>query len=254
MTKKICRTFVLFMLFAFVFSAVVYAREEERQIDLSLSRTNGYGGLNGEIQGSFTISASIDADLQKVIFYFNDVVLGEDTEAPFKLSFKTNIIDPGPVDFSAVGILANDTVVMSNILQRTVLSDEEVNDTMLGLIGPILAVVVIIVVGGLLLQIISGKKGGAFTHGKYSSAGGAVCPKCELPFSRSFFSPNLLVGKLVTCPHCGKFSVLPRASAAALAEAEDRYTDSLTSDQKHSEEKEEDKLQKMIDDSQFDQN
>jgi len=254
MIKKLYRTFVLLVLFAFTFSAIVYAQEEEHQIDLGLSRTNGYGGFNGEIQGSFTISASIDADLQSVIFYYNDFVLGEDTEAPFKLNFNTNIIDPGPVDFSAVGILANDIVVMSNILQRTVLSDEDVKDSMLGMLGPILAVVAIVVVGGFLLQIRSGKKGDAFTPGKYSPAGGAVCRKCEMPFSRSVFSPNLLVGKLVTCPHCGKISVLPRASAASLAEAEDRYMDSLTGDQKQSEENGEDKLQKMIDDSQFDQN
>ena len=54
----------------------------------------------------------------------------------------------------------------------------------------------------------------------YGLEGGAVCPKCGLPFSRSIFSPNLLVGKLSRCPHCGKWSVVGRASPDELAAAE----------------------------------
>jgi hypothetical protein len=54
----------------------------------------------------------------------------------------------------------------------------------------------------------------------YGLAGGAVCPKCGLPFSRSVFGLNLLVGKLSRCPHCGKWSVVGRASPEELAAAE----------------------------------
>lgn len=54
----------------------------------------------------------------------------------------------------------------------------------------------------------------------YGLEGGAVCPKCGLPFSRSVFGLNLLVGKLSRCPHCGKWSVVGRASPDELAAAE----------------------------------
>ncbi|MEK6221558.1 MAG: hypothetical protein N2D54_04870 [Chloroflexota bacterium] len=36
----------------------------------------------------------------------------------------------------------------------------------------------------------------SFHLGIYSAAGGAVCPRCQLPYSRHLLSPNLLVGKL----------------------------------------------------------
>ncbi|MCJ7718097.1 MAG: zinc-ribbon domain-containing protein, partial [Anaerolineales bacterium] len=54
-------------------------------------------------------------------------------------------------------------------------------------------------------------------------SGGVVCPRCELPFSRSILSPNLVTGKLVRCPHCGKVSILARASRPQLEQAESKY-------------------------------
>jgi hypothetical protein len=59
---------------------------------------------------------------------------------------------------------------------------------------------------------------------QYGFAGGAVCSRCRLPFSRSTFSPNLLVGKLERCPHCGKWGIARRATAMELEEAEKRYS------------------------------
>ncbi len=253
MIKRLCRTFVLFALFAFAFSTVVYAQDEGHTLDLGLSRTNGYGGFNGEIQGTFTISASSEGALQSVTFYYNDAVLGEDNEAPFKLQFNTEIMDPGLVNFNAVGYFSDGSTAQSNTIQRTVLSEEAVKEAMAGMLVPILIVVVVIVAGSFLLQLTRSKKGKPFTPGKYSAAGGAVCSKCSMPFSRSVFSPNLLLGKLERCPHCGKFSVRPRASNQALKEAEARYLESAQTIKEPAPEKEKDKLHKMIDDSRFDQ-
>ena len=56
----------------------------------------------------------------------------------------------------------------------------------------------------------------------YGVAGGAVCRSCGLPFPRSALDLNMLVGKLVRCPHCGKRAILPAASPAELAAAEER--------------------------------
>jgi hypothetical protein len=87
-----------------------------------------------------------------------------------------------------------------------------------------------------------------FILGKYSPAGGVVCPRCGLPFSRSILSPNLLAGKLVRCPHCGKISILARASQNRLNEAEAKFTNKDTTGISGSESKD---LNKLIDDSRF---
>ena len=62
-----------------------------------------------------------------------------------------------------------------------------------------------------------------FQPGMYGPEGGAVCPRCELPFSRPVLEPNLLDGKLGRCPHCGKISIQPAAGWQLLEEAENRY-------------------------------
>jgi hypothetical protein len=36
-------------------------------------------------------------------------------------------------------------------------------------------------------------------------------------------APNLVAGKLIRCPHCGKWSLQPRASQDLLEQAEARY-------------------------------
>ncbi len=59
-------------------------------------------------------------------------------------------------------------------------------------------------------------------RGKGPAAGMAVCRKCGRAFPRSFFGLNLLAGKLVRCPHCGAWAILPAASPAELELAEAR--------------------------------
>ena len=196
MQKTLYRTFVLVLIFSFILSPAVFAQEDQHEIDLGLLRTMGYGGFGGEIQGTFTISASSDDTLERVVFYYDDTILGEDAEAPFKLQFNTDTIEPGPVEFSAVGYFSDGTSSKSDTISRTVVSGESIWGTMSGLILPIIGISVLVIIIGFVLQFARGKKGTPFTPGKYGAAGGAVCPKCGLPFSRNFLSPNLLVGKL----------------------------------------------------------
>ena len=254
MRKNIYRTVVLIIIVLLTFSSVVFAQNDAPLIDLGLSRLMGYGGFGGEIQGSFSISASYDEPLTKVVFFYDDTFLGEDAESPFKLQFNTSVIEPGLTSFSAVGYLTNGDTVESEVIQRTILDDDEVNDSMIGLVLPIIVLVAVVFVISGVLQLVRGKKGGSFTLGKYSAAGGAVCKSCGLPFSRNFLSPNLLVGKLERCPHCGKVAILPSASKEALQEAEQRYLSSAEPTGVKAPETEEEKLRKMADDSRFDQN
>ncbi len=85
--------------------------------------------------------------------------------------------------------------------------------------GLVLAAIVVLIVVGRRLLLVSGRKQTAGAP-EYGLAGGAICPRCKRAFARDALSPNLLVGKLCRCPHCGKWSILPRATPAALAEAE----------------------------------
>lgn len=82
----------------------------------------------------------------------------------------------------------------------------------------VVGVVVLIVVGRRLLLLSSQKQGGEAPG--YGAAGGAICPGCGRAFARNFLSPNLIMGKLCRCPHCGKWSIVPRATPAALAAAD----------------------------------
>jgi hypothetical protein len=68
------------------------------------------------------------------------------------------------------------------------------------------AVILIIVVA---MVIFRSRSGGGF-------AGMAVCRKCGRAFPRPFMALNLMTGKLVHCPNCGAWAVLPAASQAEL--------------------------------------
>lgn len=72
---------------------------------------------------------------------------------------------------------------------------------------------------GVLLPFLVNRKK-KFQPGMYGPAGEAVCPRCELPYSRPDPEPNLLVGKSGRCPHCGKISIQPAAGWQQLEEAE----------------------------------
>jgi hypothetical protein len=89
----------------------------------------------------------------------------------------------------------------------------------------IIVFVVLVIVLRFIVPVFRKNDAGSFVPGQYSLAGGAVCPRCELPYSRKTFSPNLLVGKLERCPHCGKIAVVGRASPSALEAAEARLSE-----------------------------
>lgn len=83
----------------------------------------------------------------------------------------------------------------------------------------------------------------------YGPAGGAICSKCGRAFARSYWSPNLITGKLCRCPHCGKWSVAPRASQAALAAAEAAHKTPAPGSDTHV--RPEEGLRKRIEDSKY---
>lgn len=89
----------------------------------------------------------------------------------------------------------------------------------------------------------------------YGAAGAAVCRGCGLPFARDVLGLNMLVGKLMRCPHCGKWAVLPAASPAEVAAAEERERQRLRGDTPATvvtpQPSEEERLRRRIEDSRY---
>ena len=202
--------------------ALVSAQNEEPILQVTFIRNFGYGGF-GKIQGKFTVKIVNPPDgLEMVFFYLNDELVHEARTAPFEYKFHTGDFEEGEYTIMVTGIIAGGEELRSKPISKTFISSEQAWGETQGLIVPILLFTAILTLLGIGIPLLWGRKKD-FSVGKYGVAGGAVCPRCELPFSRSIFSPNLLVGKLVRCPHCGKISLRARASSRQLQEAEARY-------------------------------
>jgi len=234
-------------LLSLLLSGTVFAHQDGQILQLGLIRNFGYGGL-GKIQGNFTLKVNDPpVDLAEVSFYVDGELQEVVLKAPFQYKFHTSEFEDGEHQMSASGVLEDGSTLGSTTIIKTFLSSDQAWSETQGLIVPLLAGVGVLTLLGLGVPFLLGRKK-KFILGKYGLAGGAVCPRCGLPFSRPSLSPNMLVGKLVRCPHCGKISVLPQAAPSSLQEAERRYAEE-ESPQIIS--KGEDDIKKMIEDSRF---
>lgn len=229
--------------------------QQEDELTFSMSRDFGYASGTGDIQGTFSMIAKGPADLVKVSFYIDDQVIGEDSEAPFKLQFTTDSYGLGMHSLKAVGTTASGRVIESKTYQRNFVSADEGWKAALTIAGPILGLVLVISLVGVLGPVLMGKKKGSIPLGaprNYGAAGGAICTKCKRPFPRHFFAPNMLFGKLERCPHCGKISIVAAASPAQLRAAEKAELALLAGDAMQVEGmSEEEKLRKELEDSRY---
>ena len=199
-----------------------FAQDSLPELQLTLIRNFGYGGF-GRIQGNFTIRINDPGEeLERIEFYLDDKLISTINNEPYQFKFHTSTFSEGNHTLSAVGFFEDGTRVESNRISKAFLSSDQAWSDTQQLIVPILLFTAAITVLGLGFSVLASRKK-AYQIGKYGTAGGAVCPRCDLPFSRSILAPNLLVGKLVRCPHCGKISIRPRANQAQLQEAENKY-------------------------------
>jgi len=232
-----------------LFPVTAFASQDATRLQLGLIRNFGYGGL-GKIQGNFTLKISNPpVGLKEVRFYIDGNLLETVDTEPFNYKFHTSAFDDGEREMYAEGTLADGTILESNHISKVFLSSDQAWGETRQLITPILIGTAVLTLLGVGVPMLASKKK-SFVFGKYGPAGGVVCPRCELPFSRSVFSPNLLAGKLVRCPHCGKVSILPRASSTSLQEAESRYTRKDEPGMIHHGKED---LQKQLEDSRFEE-
>ena len=247
--KKNIYAILITILVSLTFMSVVSAQSEE--LNLTLSRDFGSAGFNGDIQGTFSVKASGPANLKRVQFFLDETLLGEDTEAPFAIQFVTDNYPTGAHIFSAVGYTADGKQLKSQTISALFVSKEEGTTAALKMIVPILAVVfgaMAITAIPTMINVRKGKKLPAGATRSYTFGGG-ICPKCKRPFGFQLFGLNMIVGKLTPCPHCGKWSIVKRASMSDLHVAELAELD--TEKEQISEASEEENLRKELDDSRY---
>jgi hypothetical protein len=247
--KKITRVILISILFSLAVISAASAQGEE--LTLSLSRDFGYGGFNGDIQGTFSVKASGPANLERVEFFLDETLLGEDTEAPYAIQFVTDNYPTGAHVLSAVGYTTDGRQLKSQTISALFVSKEEGSATALKMIVPILAVVFGAMAIAAITSIINVRRGKKLPPGAPRSyaLGGGICPKCHRPFGFQLLSLNMISGKLMPCPHCGKWGIMKRASLNDLHAAE--QAELVVGQAQIPETSEEEKLRKDLDDSRY---
>ncbi|VAW30179.1 hypothetical protein MNBD_CHLOROFLEXI01-2952 [hydrothermal vent metagenome] len=245
-----------FLLLGMVFVGGTAVAQSNNTLTLRLSRDFGTG-IGSNIQGTFSYRVSGPDDLASVTFYLDDQIIGEDSEAPFRLQFMTEDYPLGIHTFSAIGLTKEGQELTSNSLTRNFISGSDATRSTLYIAAPIL----LLSFGGIFISWwltsrknkANRKKDILDVHGTW---GGTVCPKCNKPFARHIWGINIGIGKLDRCPHCGKWSVVRRVhpdilinkAVEAMQQAEASNTHHSTPDSAD----EEASQRKRLDDSRFD--
>ncbi len=202
---------------------------QDEGLSISVSKQFGYN-MGSQIQGTFKIRVRGPEDLASVAFLLDGETFGEATTSPFELSFKTDDYASGWHEITAVGTTVGGQALTARTLSFQFVSADAAGKSMVKLIVPILVLVVIATLATGVFPMLSGRKkamaydSASYTPGEprnYGMLGGAVCPKCGRPFGIHLWGLNIsLVGKFDRCPHCGKWSLVRRATREALIEAE----------------------------------
>ncbi|MCW5875317.1 MAG: hypothetical protein KIS85_00415 [Anaerolineales bacterium] len=196
------------------------AQSDSETLTLRMSRDFGYSGFDNTIEGLYSLHAAGPENLVRVEFYIDGQLIASVEEPPFRHQFSTSTYQPGARVFSARGFTSDGGQLESNQLTRVLITDEESNQMLFRILGPILGISLVIILGMGLISMRASRKP---FDGKYSMLGGAVCPNCQLPFALNLMAPRLLLRRWQRCPHCGKWVVVGRASQPDLAAAEARW-------------------------------
>lgn len=240
------KKFVFALLVVLLLLPAAPAFAQDTAFTIRLTRDFGYGGLNGDIEGLFGIHADGPENLQRVDFYIDDQLIASVDASPFRCQFSTKTYSPGTHTLYAIGFTSNGNELRSNELVRVFISPEEARGAIVGLLFPILGIAAVALLAGVLVPLALGRS--KPQPGKYGISGGAVCPKCGLPFPIHFFSMHAGAKNLERCPHCGKWVWVRKAKKEDLLAAEARWTGGEAAPDPNAEE---DRLKRQIDDSRY---
>ncbi len=191
-------------------------------LDLGLSRDFGYGGFGGDIEGTFSYRVDGPDALVRVEFLLDGEVIGEDTEPPFRLQFRTGTYALGQHTLSAVGYTSDGQTLQSVTLTRNFVDPGESTEFLKRMLLPLGVIIFLAVVLPAVISITSERRNPTPMGAprKYGLSGGTICPNCGRPYSRHFWGLNVGAGKFDRCPHCGKWRMVRRHSLEALRAAE----------------------------------
>jgi len=221
MKKPLIISFSLLLILLFDISFVLAQAE---QITLKFSRDFGYSSGTGKIQGLFSMKVTSTVQLSEVVFYIDGDIIGKDFSEPFSLQFNTEDFSPEIHKLYAIGLTLDGKELKTREEVSEFITAQESNKATLTLIVPILGLALIAVVFSAVIPAIFSKKKGVITPGtarNYGAAGGTICPRCNRPFSRHVFTPNMLFGKLERCPSCGKWGIFRAYPIDVLRNAEE---------------------------------
>jgi hypothetical protein len=230
------------------------AQSTSNELQLQVHRTFGYG--NGDqIQGLFTLEAT-GPELKSAKFMIGTELIGVVTSPPFTVRIDT---DKYPHGFHTLTVTGETTDgrTLTSLPRRYEFVDAAVgNDAVLQIGGRIA------LVGFGLVAIIFAMQIFLFAPGKrrttplgaarrYGLKGGAICPKCGRPFGLHLLGVNLLTRYYDRCDHCGRWSLVARATPEELAVAEQAELKLGQPETPVAEETAEAKLKRQIDESKF---
>lgn len=233
-------------------AGIVHAQTEE--ISFSMSRDFGYSSGSGKIQGLFSMKASSTVPLSEVDFHIDSTIILADKEEPYKVQFNTDDYPIGAHSLYVVGLTTSGKQIVSKEVKVYFVSAEDSRKAAFGIIVPVLGLVLAITILAVLVPAISSRKKGKLPPGEtrqYGLAGGTICSRCKRPFALHMLAPNMLMGKLERCPHCGKWGIVRSFSLDKLREAEKAELESSGSQNENHGVSDEEKLRKEIDDSKF---
>lgn len=223
---KALRKFLLAVLFSLLgaglFSGVAGA--QGGGFPLTLTRDWGYGGFGGEIEGRFTIKVKGEQPFTRVIFYLDETVMAEVTEAPFRFQFETGDYPSGEHVLWAEGVLPDGSRQTSEKIRAVFLSKEEANAATRRLLFPLLGVIALSLAIAAGVSALATRRNASLPEGaprNYGLWGGTICPHCRRPYAMHFYGLNLLTHRFDRCPHCGRWGLVRRQPIEALREAEE---------------------------------
>jgi Bacterial Ig domain len=242
-------------LFAILISlmAVFATQAQGDELPISFSRDFGYASGGGDIQGLFSIKVTGPDTLTKVSFYIDDTMIGDDTEAPFKLQFNTDNFSLGEHAVYAVGTTSDGKELKTKVVHANFVSASQGSQAAMRILIPVLGLVVVSILLATVVPILTGRKTLPLEPGtpRNYPMGGAICPKCQRPFAVHIYGVNLGFSKFDRCPYCGKWSLVRREPMQKLRAAEEAELAHAQETGQVQGMTEEEKLRKQLEDSRF---
>ena len=143
----------LLLSFIFILTALLPPTEAPEVLPLRLTRDIGYGGINGEIEGRFSMRVGEIEGLAEVRYYLDDDIVHV-SNGPDNFTFETGSFPAGSHSLTAVGVLVDGREIPGPVFERTFLTSDEVSGKVRGLVVPIIVLIAVVTVATALVPVL----------------------------------------------------------------------------------------------------